>query len=197
MTKEDTRRSLVDATIRVIAKDGIENATTKLISSATGINEAYIYRHFTNKIDMFVKAFDYLDDELFSNVLQCADNVIKGENIYEKWCSCFFSPVLEHLMSDREKWLMYLQYYYSPYFALHSSENHKKRLSVLVSRLKGTFRDDTKVEILLDYILITMLDYVFKVDTQQISYSDRNNEETFFMIFNSIKRYLKTEDVKK
>ena len=44
MNQEELRSRLIDGTIRVIAQEGLDKATTKQIGTTTGINEAYIYR---------------------------------------------------------------------------------------------------------------------------------------------------------
>ena len=70
MKQEELRRSLIDGTIHVIAREGLDKASTKQIGLATNINEAYIYRCFKDKEDMFAKAFDSLDNELANKILQ-------------------------------------------------------------------------------------------------------------------------------
>ena len=66
MKQDEIRRRLIDGTIHVIARDGLDKASTKQIGITTSTNEAYIYRCFEDKEDMFSKAFDSLDDELFA-----------------------------------------------------------------------------------------------------------------------------------
>ena len=55
MKQDDLRQALIDGTIHVIAQNGLDKATTKAISNATGINEVYIYRLFENKEKLFEK----------------------------------------------------------------------------------------------------------------------------------------------
>lgn len=49
MKQDDTRLKLIDGTTHVIARDGLDKATTKSIGEETSINQAYIYRHFEGK----------------------------------------------------------------------------------------------------------------------------------------------------
>ena len=42
MKQDEIRRRLIDGTIHVIAKEGLDKASTKQIGLATTINEAYI-----------------------------------------------------------------------------------------------------------------------------------------------------------
>lgn len=70
MKQDDTRLKLIDGTIHVIARDGLDKATTKSIGEKTSINQAYIYRHFEDKEDMFAKTFESLDEELVNKAMQ-------------------------------------------------------------------------------------------------------------------------------
>lgn len=62
----DVRSTLIDQTIKVVANEGLDKATTKAIVGDTGINEAYIYKFFKDKDDLLVSSFSALDDELYS-----------------------------------------------------------------------------------------------------------------------------------
>ena len=70
MSPQDMREKLIARTITVIATEGLDKTTTKAITTGTGINEAYIYRHFSDKKDLLSKAFDKLDEELVAKVMQ-------------------------------------------------------------------------------------------------------------------------------
>ena len=59
MKNGEIRQLLIDGTIRVIAREGLEKASTKLIGTTTSINEVYIYRCFKSKEDMFTEVFSF------------------------------------------------------------------------------------------------------------------------------------------
>ena len=120
MKQDEIRRRLIDGTIHVIAKDGLDKASTKQIGIATSTNEAYIYRCFDDKEDMFARAFDALDDELADKVMQHLPVMYMHEIEYELRCRFFFSAVWKFLLGNRDKCLTYVRYYYSPYFSKYS-----------------------------------------------------------------------------
>ena len=66
MKRENVKCALINSAIDVIATQGLDKATTKLIANVAGLNEVYIYRNFNDKEDLFVKVFEYLDDNSFS-----------------------------------------------------------------------------------------------------------------------------------
>lgn len=49
-----TRDRILDAAAKVMREQGLARATTKQIAAAAGYSEAALYKHFSNKTDLFV-----------------------------------------------------------------------------------------------------------------------------------------------
>lgn len=189
--KNDSRRTqLIDATIRVIGTEGIDAATTKRIGNETGINEAYIYRCFNNKVDMFVKTFEYLDELLFSKLASCTEQIKLCGNKYEIWCHFYFEPLLKFFREDSDKWNTYIQYYYSAYYETNSLDEHLKRLNVLGARMNDMFITDTNTPMLISYMVSTLMDYCYRANNRILPHKDIESQEICHMIYESIKQYL-------
>ena len=65
--KQDNRNiasDLIESTVKVIARDGFDKASTRNIAGECGIADAYIYVHFKDKDDLFSKAFQKEDAAL-------------------------------------------------------------------------------------------------------------------------------------
>ncbi|MBR3837762.1 MAG: TetR/AcrR family transcriptional regulator [Clostridia bacterium] len=192
MKHEETRRRLIEGTIRVIARDGLDKATTKLIGLETSINEAYIYRCFSNKEDMFSKTFDCLDEELMNVVMQNVPLMFMSEMEGEVRCRVVFSSVWRFLLGNREKCLTFVRYYYSPYFKKYSQEAHKRRYDPIVNELKRAFRDEANVWMLLNHMLNVMLDFAVKVFSDALPDNEDTAEHVFRLIYVSVKQYFRT-----
>ena len=95
MKREETRSKLIEGTIRVISRDGLDKASTKQIGIETGINEVYIYRCFKDKEDMFAKMFDSLVDELYTKAMHYIEVMYMSSMEYEMRCRCYFSAIWE------------------------------------------------------------------------------------------------------
>ncbi len=67
---------IVEASMRIIAKSGIESLTTKSIAKSVGISEAAIYRHFKSKSDILLSVLEYFENRA-SGLL----NLVSKENI--------------------------------------------------------------------------------------------------------------------
>ena len=69
--KQDNRNiasDLIESTVKVIARDGFDKASTRNIAGECGIADAYIYVHFKDKDDLFSKAFQKEDAALAREV---------------------------------------------------------------------------------------------------------------------------------
>lgn len=194
MKQDELRQRLIDGTIHVIATNGLDKASTKQIGITTSINEAYIYRCFADKEDLFAKTFDFLDEDLFATTMKYIDVMYMTSLEYELRCRFYFSAVWECLLEDRDQYLAYVQYFYSPYFMKYSSENHKKRFKPLVEKFKDAFKEEANVWMILNHILNVMLDFAVKVHNDQMPKSDNYAEHVFRVIYASVKQYFKTSE---
>lgn len=194
MKQDEFRRRLIDGTIHVISRDGLDKASTKQIGLETNINQVYIYRCFNDKEDMFSKAFDKLDEELFSKAMQYIEIMYLHSMEYEMRCRFYFSAIWNFLLQDRDKCIAYVRYYYSPYFTRYSAESHKRRFKPLVEKFRGAFKDEADVWMILNHILNVMLDFAIKVHNDQMSKEDDYVEHIFRVIYASIKQYFKTSE---
>lgn len=57
MEVQEMRQVFIDSAVRVVARDGLEKATTKAIAAEAGLNEAYIYKCFAGKDELLSEAF--------------------------------------------------------------------------------------------------------------------------------------------
>ena len=97
MKQDEIRLRLIDGTIHVIAKDGLDKASTKQIGIATSTNEAYIYRCFVDKEDLLTKVFDALDEELLTKTMQFIEVMYVPEIDFEIRCRLYFSSITSYL----------------------------------------------------------------------------------------------------
>ena len=191
MSPQDMREKLIARTISVIANEGLDKTTTKAITTGTGINEAYIYRHFSDKTDLLSKTFDKLDDELVAKVTQHLPVMYMQEVEYELRCRVFFEAVWKFMLANKEHCLAFVQYYYSPYFSMYSIEAHKKRYVSVVEKFKDAFKDEADVWMILNHIMNVMLDFAVMVHNGQMSSEDKYSELVFLVIYRSVEQYFR------
>ena len=74
--KENYRELLLDAVVRVAARDGLDHTTTKLIAAEVPCNEVYIYRNFGSKDGLLQASFNRTD-------LCCVQMVLKTLDVMD------------------------------------------------------------------------------------------------------------------
>lgn len=191
MKREEFRQKLIEGTIQVIAREGLDKASTKLIGQTTSTNEAYIYRCFNDKEDMFAKAFDTLDEELLSKTMKHVEVMYQVNMAFELRCRSYFFAIWDFLIGNRDRCLAYMQYFYSPYFIKYSAEDHKKRFAPLVTKFRAAFKDEADVWMILNHILNVALDFSVKVHNNQMPDSDDYSEHVFRVIYAAVKQYFR------
>lgn len=194
MKQDATRLKLIDGTIHVIARYGLDKATTKSIGEETSINQAYIYRHFEDKEDMLAQTFESLDEELAGKVMQSISVMYMQEMECEMRCHMIFASVWRFILGNEDKCLTFIRYYYSPYFRQYSEKSHNERYKPLVEKIKVAFRDEANVWMILNHILNVMLDFAVKVFDGAVPDNDDTAEHVFRLIYSSVRQYFRNEE---
>ncbi len=190
MTQDEMRLALLESTIRIIAREGLDKTTTRAIATEANLNEAYIYRIFDCKEGLFRSVFSYLDNELAEKVLVHLPVMYKETLDFETRWRALFISCWKFILGNKDKCLCFIRYYYSPYFKRYSFEEHSVRYQRIVEGIKYVFREECNVWMLLNHILNTMLDFAVKVFNEDIRDCDDTSEHVFLVIYSSIKPYI-------
>ena len=91
--RENYRERLLDAAVRVVARDGLDHATTKSIAGELPCNEVYIYRNFGSKEALLQAAFNRADIGFVQNVLKHIDVMDEADRPLEERCHALWDPV--------------------------------------------------------------------------------------------------------
>ena len=194
MKPDEMREKLICGTARVIATEGLDKATTKQIGLTTSINEAYIYRLFKDKEDLFAKTFAYLDDELVSLCMAYLP-IMRREDLAFRECGrLYFAEVWRFLLGNSEKCRAFIRYYYSPYFAKYSATEHRERYVDFLERFKVCFKEEANVWMILNHILDTMLSFAVKVFDGALPDNPDTEEHVFRLVYASSQQYFKDEN---
>jgi len=73
MTAAERKQQIVEVTMDLVAKNGVQSTTTSRIAAAAGISEATLYRHFASRRDMLLAAMDLVYERVFK-VIHSAGN---------------------------------------------------------------------------------------------------------------------------
>lgn len=191
------REVFIENTIHLIALGGFEMATTRAIVheraalAEVKLNEAYIYRLFGGKDQLFAAAFDVLDQELISLVRR---NLVVFEDTtvsFRQRTQRLFRILWDFLLSDEEKCRCYVRYYYSVYFNKYSHAAHIGAYGDIAEAVSGAFKPKADVVSLLHHTLTVMLDFAVRVYNGDLENNETNTEHIFNVIYASLQPYLK------
>ncbi|MBR6682550.1 MAG: TetR/AcrR family transcriptional regulator [Clostridia bacterium] len=191
MKQDEMRRKLIDGAIHVISRDGLDKASTKHISLETGLNEAYIYRYFRDKEDLFIQMYNQLDEELLAKATSYIDVMGMTAIDFETRCRVYFFAFWKFLIDNEDRCLAYIRYYYSPYFVKYSAKGHEERFSPLVDRFRKAFKTEAAVWMILSHIFNVIFDFAIKVHTGQMPNDKDHSEHVFRVIYHSVEQYFK------
>lgn len=188
----DTATALIDSTVRVIARDGLDKASIRTISSDCQIPNPYIYQHFKDKDDLFVSSFSREDSILASEFLSVFSSVHDAIKDTETRCR-LICWLWNYMMEHQESIQFYVRYYYSTYYEQCSKAEHQERLP-LAEAIRGCFEADANVQVLLQYILDNMMNMAMKVYSGELSDNDETRTHCFTLTLASIAPYLKKKE---
>ena len=190
MTQEEMRLALVNSTVKVVANDGLDKTTTKAISTVADLNEVYIYRLFEGKEDLLRKSFELLARELAENVMKNISVMHEKDRDFLSKGKELFCSVWNFILSNEDRCVCYMRYYYSPYFKKYSEDYHNKLFAPVVDVMTPAFAEGQDVVFFLSHILHLMLDFAIKVFDGFVTNDKETAEKFFTIIYSSIKPYL-------
>ena len=105
-TADERRETLVEAALPVFARRGFHAASTVEIAEAAGISQAYLFRLFPTKVDLFVAAADEGSRRMLATFREASDEALReGGDPLEAMGRAYAGLV----KSDRDVLLIQLQ----------------------------------------------------------------------------------------
>ena len=191
--KQDNRNiasDLIESTVRVIARDGFDKASTRNIAGECGIADAYIYVHFKDKDDLFAKAFQKEDAALAGEVRKYLPILNQSGITNEDRLYFLFSQTWMHLIAYPDSCRFFVQYYYSPYYPKYSAQEHLERWMPVLEQIKVLFQPGTDMRAALRPVLNTMLGQAIKVVSDTSKDRDEIAKKNYELILGMLRTCL-------
>ena len=176
--KENYRELLIDAVVRVAAREGLDRTTTKLIAAEVPCNEVYIYRNFGSKDALLQAAFSRTDLRF-----------VPGQPL-EQRCRALWEPVWRFCLAQPDDIRFYLRYYYSAQFLASAHELHHRNYQQLQARLSRYFISSHDSWLLMAHIFETILSFVSHVLCGDLQDTPELDEQVFSLIFRTLQPYM-------
>lgn len=195
--KQDNRdiaSELINSTIKVIARDGFDKASTRNIAGECGVADAYIYISFKDKDDLFAKAFRKKDMELFTKIDDCLDATRQGRMKIKDKFFVMLGLAWNFLVKSPENCRFYIQYYYSPYYKKYSAQEHSDLWQPILDKMSGMFKSGTDVKATLRLTLNTLLGLAIKASSDSAAMDESMLKTNSEMVWGLLEPVLKEED---
>ncbi|CZT55498.1 TetR/AcrR family transcriptional regulator [Solibaculum mannosilyticum] len=139
MEKPTNKEMLMDATMRIVAEKGLSCFSMRQVTSAIGVSEALIYRHYTTKENLLFQCFQSVDRQLADLFASEKFPSISSEKelylyLHDSWIKYF-----SFLIQNDYKTLYYFEYRDSPHF-LPTLKQNDSFLHTYIKSLADCFR---------------------------------------------------------
>ena len=168
--RENYRERLLDAAVRVVARDGLDHATTKSIAGELPCNEVYIYRNFGSKEALLQAAFNRADIGFVQNVLKHIDVMDEADRPLEERCHALWDPVWTFSVGRPDIIRFYLRYYYSAQY----------------------LRSPRDSWFLMAHVFETILSFCSHILSGELENTAEVSDEVFQLIFRTLQPYMLT-----
>lgn len=189
----DTVTALLNSTVRIISRDGLDKASVRAISADCDIPNPYIYQHFKDKEDMFARAFAR-EDLALMHVIENIVATLHGPVLdSENKCRVLWFQIWTYFMKHQDEIQFYVRYRYSTYYEKNSQETHQKMYEPLVQQMQHCFLEGANTEVLLQHALDTMMNMAMKVYSGELPDSEESRSDLFTLTLGTVQPYIKTE----
>lgn len=176
------KRVFLESAVRVVARDGLEKATTKNIAKEAHLNEAYIYRCFPGKDELLSEALHQEDVNFVRLLLELLDaNHALGLNFKER-AYVLWKRSWDFILELSDDFLFYVRYYYSTCRG-KAYEEHLECYKPVVERCRPYFKEGVNMDILVHQIFSTMLFFGCRVITGELTHDEETACKTFEQIY--------------
>lgn len=190
MTQNRIRTALMDATVKCVARDGLDKLTTRSIASECELHDTYIYRYFIDKDDLLKRTFIREDQKMIELMLESASKVDTENLSFRENLRLLWMPAWDYLMEHPNECKFYVRYYYSVHFEKDALEEFKDNNEALKAKFRKIFFDNKEIEFLFHYNIDTMLHLTMRIATGEIENDENIRDEVFELMYSVNKVYM-------
>ena len=193
MELQDMKRVFMASAVSVVARDGMEKATTKAIAAEAKLNEAYIYKCFSGKDELLSEAF-LMEDVRFAALLQKTLPVMHMPELpWRTRAYILWKRSWEYILSVPADYTFYIRYYCSASCRDHAYEKHLACYRPLIEKVSKSFRPGTNMDMLIHQIFSTMLFFASKILNGELENSEATTQWAFEQIYSFVVPHVRPE----
>lgn len=164
MACDNKEIALLQGAVRAVARNGLENTTTRSIGAEAGVDDAYIYRFYRDKEDLLCRAFLTECEKFVERILQSIEMLRKNdiaETLADR--SRFVVACAWNYLKDRpDISRFFVRYYHSAGFQNHASEQYRAYLSQIIDCISETLDVQSNAPLVMAHIMESMFSFASK-----------------------------------
>jgi len=182
MKQDETKAMLREGAIRTVARDGLEKASTKLISYEANVNEAFIFRYYGGKDNLLDETFRALDEELVREAVRRVNQVRLSMRSSNERAAEVIGGMWELLMDHKNEVLFFIRYYYSAAFLRIANERHLATTQELVDLVTNFAKSERSARTMVMGIFDGLLNMAMQVQLGNVP-DDRRTRDAVSCVF--------------
>lgn len=178
----EMKQVFLKSAVHVVAREGLEKATTKAIAKDAGLNEAYIYKCFSGKDELLNEALR-MEDENFAVLLHETLPIMHDSCLpWKSRAFVLWKRSWDFILEEPDDCVFYIKFYFASIGLNSVYRKHLDSYQPLVEKVRPSFKPGTNMEMVVHQIFCTMLFYASRVMDRSLEY----NEETTRWVFEQI-----------
>ena len=193
MNRRNKKEQLIEATMQVVAENGLPSFSMRKVTMKVGVSEALIYRHFLSKENLFEICFErivsILGEALESVEFSGTDTPEGGTNAAKAAWLAYLKALVDN--SYRSMFFFeYREYYNEKVWAMKDEiqNNHFSKFASILNQVIGQYGLYERVKPALFWAYITDVTScaVKRMLRGQLEYSDAEAEKAWNLIWGGI-----------
>ncbi len=182
----DKRSALISGAIRAVAKDGLENTTTRSIGKETNVNDAYIYRFYNDKEDLLRTAFLEKSRKVLEVLMLTIQDSLQNN---EELLFAGFQRAWEYLTQNPDTFRFGVFYYHSSGFNRYAAEEYRDYIRAVIYRLRKHMSICAESEAIIQHLIDTLFIFAVKVADGILP----NDQSTVDIVSNQLRGFFQAE----
>ena len=164
MACDNKEIALLQGAVRAVARNGLENTTTRSIGTEAGIDDAYIYRFYHDKEDLLCRAFLRETEAFVGRILDSIETLRKSNLIdtLEDRSRFVIACAWNYLKERPDVSSFFVRYYHSAGFQNHAAEQYKAYLAEITESVSKTLNVQVNAPLVLAHLTESMFSFASK-----------------------------------
>lgn len=190
MACDNKEIALLEGAVRAVARNGLENTTTRSIGAEAGVDDAYIYRFYRDKEDLLCRAFLTECEKFVERILQSIDMLRRSAiaETLEDRCRFIVACAWNYLKDRPDISRFFVRYYHSAGFQNHASEQYRTYLSQIADSISETLVVQPNAPLVMVHLMESMFSFASKAADGLLP----DNDDTANSVFDQLYGILRT-----